>query len=882
VTRIGEPVASEPGRRPIQHHLGIVFPLKTVSDKTNAACALSPAQAGITRTESTQSMTQDTTTATILKVETDPDTKSIAGYLDAVLRDNEPREFRFIHGRTGKVKNLWWNPDIPHSKVVEWIRTDQAFGYNIYIAINPNREGTAAAKMAGKGCEDVDISSRVWIPIDCDPKRAAGTLATADERSAAELISSEILDWYRSNFPDHAEPVHGCSGSGFQILIPCELAADEVSDKAVKDLLKMLAKTFDNDFAKVDTVVSNRSRIMRVLGSLAFYKKTDHPGRGWLVSSGTAGKPLKLSDIESVATCSEPPKPSGKAGKPKIEPWIGTPLSYFEMKVRAVAKKLFSVPAGELHVAHRDHVFLLAGYAKTLSLLDQRNFVYETEMAAVTANPACVDAELAAKTFNDAWAAGIAKPVPESDLPPFDLPPPPVPPVVVKGSGTEVDSLRCADTDGGRGRLLGEFLTGKARYVHEWSESGWLWWDGGRWNRSTPTVYQAAKKWLPSAIASRFGDYKAAKEADDRKSISNALWWCSTDPQIGLPVSDIDNNGWLFNCQNGTLDLETMTFRPANPDDRITKISSTAYDPNAKCPQFMATLEYFIPDESVRDMVQMHAGSALVGVVTHLKLPILYGQGNNGKSTIIVALMDAFGKDYACMLDAEILTATGQNSRSDSMYHVADLHGKRLVIINELEESATLKTSALKKIISSDPVKARRPREMPFDFVPSYKAFLLTNHRPKLRTVDNGTMRRLALVPFDVTIDPAKDVKNFNRILQAEVSGILNWLIEGCMKWKSAGMKIDIPAAVVAATDSYASDEDQIGQFFSACVTKARGGYVTGKMMFDTYRQWCESSGYEPATLTAFGRRVQQAYVGKRSMGGMTYQNIVAKFEPEY
>ena len=880
--RAGEPIASVPGRRPIQHHLEIVFPLKTVSDRTNAACALSPAQAGITRTESTQSMTQDTTTATFLKAETDPDTQSITGYLDAVLRDNEPREFRFIHGRTGKVKNLWWNSEIPNSRILEWIKTDQSFGYNVYVTINPTHVGTAAAKLDGKGCEDADIARRAWLPIDVDPKRTAGTLATADERSAAELLSSEILDWYRSNFPDHAEPIRGCSGSGFQILIPSHLAADEVSDKAVKDLLKMLAKTFDNDSAKVDTVVSNRSRIMRVLGSLAFYKKTGHPGRGFLLNSGTVGKPLELSDIESLVACSEPSKPSGKEGKPKIEPWVGTPLSYFQMKVRAVAKKLLSVPAGELHVAHRDHVFLLAGIAKALSLLDQRDFVYEEEMAAVTANPACVDVELAAKTFSDAWAAGVAKPVPKSKLPPFDLPPPPVPPVVVKGSETEVDGLRCADTDGGRGRLLGEFLYGKARYVHEWSESGWLWWDGCRWDRSTPTVYQAAKKWLPSAIASRFGDYKAAKEADDRKSISNALWWCSTDPQIGLPVSDIDNNGWLFNCQNGTLDLETMSFRPANPDDRITKISSTAYDPNAKCPQFMATLEYFIPDEAVRDMVQMHAGSALVGVVTHLKLPVLYGQGNNGKSTIIVALMDTLGKDYACMLDAEILTSTGQNSRSDSMYHVADLHGKRLVIINELEESATLKTSALKKIISSDPVKARRPREMPFDFVPSYKAFLLTNHRPKLRTVDAGTMRRLALVPFDITIDPAKDVKNFNRILQAEVSGILNWLIEGCVKWKAAGMKIDIPAAVIAATDSYASDEDQIGQFFSACVTKARGGYVTGKMMFDTYRQWCESSGYEPATLTAFGRRVQQAYVGKRSMGGMTYQNIVVKFEPEY
>jgi putative DNA primase/helicase len=879
--RAGEPIVNEPGRRPIKHHLEIVFPLKTVSDKTNAACALSPAQAGITRTESTQSMTQDTTTATFLKVETDPDTQSITGYLDAVLRDNEPREFRFIHGRTGKVKNLWWNPDIPHSRILEWIKTDQAFGYNVYVTVNPNHVGTAAAKLDGKGCEDANIARRVWLPVDVDPKRAAGTLGTADERSAAESLSSEILEWYRSNFPDHAEPVYGCSGSGFQILIPCDLAAGEVPDKAVKDLLKMLAKTFDNESAKVDTVVSNRSRIMRVLGTLAFYKKTDHPGRGWLVSSGTAGRPLGLADIESVVACSEPSKPSGKSEKPKIKPWVGTPESFLKMKAEKEARKLSAVPAGKLHTAHVKSAFLIGGYAAALHLLDMREIIREIHMGAVVANPACVDEKHAGKTFDDGWAAGTAEPVPESDLPPFDVPPP-VPQVVVKGSETEVDGLRCADTDGGRGRLLGEFLTGKARYVHEWNDSGWLWWDGCRWNRSTPTVHQAAKKWLPSAIASRFGDYKAAKEADDRKSISNALWWCSTDPQIGLPVSDIDNNGWLFNCQNGTLDLEAMSFRPANPDDRITKISPTAYDQNAKCPQFMATLEYFIPDEAVRDMIQMHAGSALAGVVTHLKLPILFGSGNNGKSTIIVALMDTLGKDYAVMLDAEVVTSTGQNSRSDSMYHLADLHGKRLVVINELEESATLKTSALKKIISSDPVKARRPYEMPFDFVPSYKAFLLTNHRPKLRTVDNGTMRRLALVPFDVTIDPAKDVKNFNRILQAEVSGILNWLIEGCVKWKAAGMKIDIPAAVVAATDSYASDEDQIGQFFSACVTKARGGYVTGKMMFDTYRQWCESSGYEPATLTAFGRRVQQAYVGKRSMGGMTYQNIVAKFEPEY
>lgn len=143
-------------------------------------------------------------------------------------------------------------------------------------------------------------------------------------------------------------------------------------------------------------------------------------------------------------------------------------------------------------------------------------------------------------------------------------------------------------------------------------------------------------------------------------------------------------------------------------------------------------------------------------------------------------------------------------------------------------------------------------------------------------------MRRLAIVPFDVIIDPAKDVKNFNRTLQAETSGIFNWLIEGCLKWKADGMAINIPQAVTAATDNYATDEDQIGQFFASCVSKVRGGFVTGKALFEAYRLWCESSGYDPATLTAFGRRAKQAYGWRRVETGIVYQGIVTRSESDY
>lgn len=456
------------------------------------------------------------------------------------------------------------------------------------------------------------------------------------------------------------------------------------------------------------------------------------------------------------------------------------------------------------------------------------------------------------------------------------------PPVDVVEESDEVHpALQCADTDGGRGRILADLLHKKALHVHEWKGSGWLWWSGQRWERASAKVQQAAKKLLPAEIAKRFSDYRAAKAADDYRAISHALAWISTDPRISTDVSGIDSNNWLFNCANVTLDLETGKPRDADPADRITKISPTYYDQSATCPKFMETLEYFVHDPEVRKMLQMHAGSALTGIVTHLKLPILHGQGNNGKSTIITAIADTMGPDYAAVLDAEIITSTGQNGRSDATYHIADLHGKRLVVVNELEESATLKTSALKKLISSDAIQARRPHEMPFNFKPTFKAFMLTNHKPKLKTTDNGTMRRLALVPFDVTIDPAKDVKNFNMQLRAESPGILNWMIKGLEMWKAAGMDIKIPPVVAAATDAYANDEDQIGQFFAACVVKKSGGFVPGKKLYDTYRLWCEASGYEPATLTAFGRRAQMRYRAKRSMTGTMYENIIIQHNAE-
>jgi putative DNA primase/helicase len=831
-------------------------------------------------------MTQDTTTATILKVETDPDTQSIAGYLDAVLRDNEPREFRFIHGRTGKVKNLWWNPDIPHSKIVEWIRTDQAFGYNIYIAINPNCEGTAAAKLDGKGCEDADITRRVWLPVDVDPKRAVSTLATIDQRSAAESLSSEILEWYRSNFPDHAEPVYGCSGSGFQILIPCDLAADDAADIAVKDLLKTLAKTFNNDFAKVDTVVSNRSRIMRVLGTLAFYKKTDHPGRGWLVSSGTAGKPLKLSDIESVTTCSEPPKPSGKAGKPKIEPWIGTPLSYFEMKVRAVAKKLFSVPAGELHVAHRDHVFLLAGYAKTLSLLDQRNFVYETEMAAVTANPACVDAELAAKTFNDAWAAGTAAPIEKHELPVF-MPLPAVDgndktPATYTASGRTVsrtselsNAVRLLDKQGNN-----------IRYVVD--QESFLTWSKIRWVLDTKGRSRIREM---MAKVSRIIDIEASRESQEELRVNLRKWACksesravinasadliSTFPEYWVETSKLDQCHELLNCPNGTVDLRTSEIRPHSRGDLITRMTAVEYLGGAKHDLWTDTISRFIPDDDVRLYVQKLIGYSLTGYSSEKAFPIFWGAGNNGKGSIFETIAKCvLGSDYAVSMNPDGILSSDKKESQDRVN--VQFMGRRLVVVEETADGDMLNSKAVKSLSSGgDTLAARLLFKEAVNFTPTHSIMLMTNAEPRIDCFDVAMKSRIKFIHFGVTVEPNGKIR---RQLETDVAvhrAAMAWAVEGARLYLQDGLS-DEPQAVQDATSHYFASQDLIGQFLSECFgvadPKERMHSEKKTNVYARYKTWAIEQGLrQPLSKIALGKKLL----------GKGFRNIGTEHSAEY
>ena len=175
-------------------------------------------------------------------------------------------------------------------------------------------------------------------------------------------------------------------------------------------------------------------------------------------------------------------------------------------------------------------------------------------------------------------------------------------------------------------------------------------------------------------------------------------------------------------------------------------------------------------------------GHALEGKVTAHILPILQGDGANGKSTLIDAIMYALG-DYADAADPDLLRARTFDAHPTG---VADLYGLRLALLHETDAGHRLAEGTVKRLTGGDRLKARRMREDFWSFDPSHTFVMLTNHKPLVGGTDEGIWRRLRLVPFEVVIPPAERDEDLGRKLAAEADAVLAWLVAGYLDWKEA------------------------------------------------------------------------------------------------
>jgi putative DNA primase/helicase len=444
----------------------------------------------------------------------------------------------------------------------------------------------------------------------------------------------------------------------------------------------------------------------------------------------------------------------------------------------------------------------------------------------------------------------------------------PVTPASVSAAAADHDPQEAffRATDIGNARRLVERHGQDLRYVHAWKK--WVIWRGDHWSvDECGTIDELAKETVESIHAD------AQQETDDARRThlrKHALKSAAADrlqalvrvartegSVVALP-KEFDADPWLLGVTNGVIELKTQSFREARREDFVTKRARVNFDRSAQCPRWIEFLNAIMGgDQELIGYLQRVVGYILTGSTREEVLWLLYGTGANGKSTFREVLHTLLG-DYALASDASLLVS--QDRAGTATPEVARLQGRRLIAINETAENAHLNEARVKFITSNDMISARYLHENPFDFIPTHKALLTTNHKPVVKGTDAAIWRRVHLLPFTKKIEnPQKDFRE--KVLIPELSGILNWALEGLRDYLRQGLVP--PKAVLAATEDYRQDMDVIGRWIEECCDLDPGAKVPTRTLHAAFTAWAEQElGWE-FTAARFARELGDRGFGK-------------------
>lgn len=426
-------------------------------------------------------------------------------------------------------------------------------------------------------------------------------------------------------------------------------------------------------------------------------------------------------------------------------------------------------------------------------------------------------------------------------------------------------------TDLGNGERFAAMHADTVRYCPEWKK--WLVWDSARWIKDTKgEVFLKAKETvrgitddLPQCFdtETRKQIMKWAMQSEAGQRIREMLSAAEKETAIAVLANDLDQDLWLFNLLNGTLNLKTGQLQTHNPADLITKIGGCAYDKRAQCPTFYVFLDQvFLNQPDIPAYLQRIVGYSLTGTTVEQMINVLHGNGSNGKSRLVEAILALFG-EYGHTIEPDTITVRKNDKMATD---IADLFGKRFVDCAETDAGKRFNESMIKRMTGGEKLTGERKFENPFTFTPQFQIFFSTNHRPEIRGTDKGIWRRIQLTSFEQTFwDGDKGEtgplhlqanKNLAEELKGELPGILNWAIQGCLDWQKSGLQA--PAQVQAATASYRAEQDVLGAFIEDCCMVAPPFVATAKEIYGKYGVWCEENGEFKMKQRAFNNALRE------------------------
>ncbi|MFF3140860.1 phage/plasmid primase, P4 family, partial [Streptomyces sp. NPDC057927] len=423
-------------------------------------------------------------------------------------------------------------------------------------------------------------------------------------------------------------------------------------------------------------------------------------------------------------------------------------------------------------------------------------------------------------------------------------------------------------TDVGLAVRLRDYMRRQGGGVRYARGLGYLVWDGTIWTQNTDAVREALHRMGAEMIAegSDF-ERKLALKALTNRHIDGILKELPSVPGVPARADAFDARPELLTVANGTVNLRTGAIHPHTPADLITKRLDVAYDASAEATRWEAFLTEIFPNHpELPAYMRRLVGYGITGSTAEQCFAFLHGQGANGKSVFLDALLHVF---RGVTKSTEFSTFEQRVTVGQASPELASLRGARLVTASETEKYSRLAEALVKQLTGGDPVTCRFLNQNPFTYVPNFLLMVAGNYKPAILSQDLGVWRRVKLVPFEATFRGSKADTSLPAKLRDEAPGILAWAVRGAQEWYAEGLQE--PGSVATATQDYRESEDRLAEFIAARLVQEPAARVAPMAVRRAYAEWAEDAGLsrkEVLSGWALGVELESRNFPKDKRGG--------------
>ena len=315
------------------------------------------------------------------------------------------------------------------------------------------------------------------------------------------------------------------------------------------------------------------------------------------------------------------------------------------------------------------------------------------------------------------------------------------------------------------------------------------------------------------------------------------------------PIPDISY--YYIICKNCIVDIRDKKQYEYSKDFFIPTLLNVNYQPKIKkceiVDKFMNRV--CVGDKELEDLIYEMIGYCLIPTSKFQKSFILYGDGSNGKSTLLDMVISILGDTNVSSLSFKEINHN---------FKLAEITDKLANIGDDISDEYITDSSIFKKLVTGEEITVERKHEQPYKIRNTATLIFATYNLPNMQDKSNGMVRRLCIVPFNALItkdDPDYDPFIIDKLTSDEAkSYVLNKALDGLQR-VFINQGFTIPKQVEELMDDYYKEINNVIQYLE---TKDSVSGITAKDLYNDYVFWCSNCNQPPYKLRRFNTEVRK------------------------